>query len=215
MPGQSKDPELRARQLAALAENRFVLPGGEHNHPRRCTAKAKNAGRRCRNLAMKGRNVCRFHGGRAGRPRKDGSPPVTRQDELTPARTRAKAVRMERRARSRLRRHGIEALAEMDHQGLDRDTMATARAIYARLLEARGGPFGNDTVAGAALTLCVQRAKGEIRTLREFDARCRDVLGLRLVPTEEENLAIELEMAECRAERARLNALSGRGAGGW
>jgi hypothetical protein len=35
----------------------------------RCHARCKHAGRRCRNAAMRGRKVCRFHGGKAGAPR--------------------------------------------------------------------------------------------------------------------------------------------------
>jgi hypothetical protein len=35
----------------------------------RCHARCKHAGRQCRNAAMRGRKVCRFHGGKAGAPR--------------------------------------------------------------------------------------------------------------------------------------------------
>ena len=42
---------------------------------------------------------------------------------------------------SRLRRQGIAALAEMDHNGLDRETIALAREIYAQVLRVKGEPF--------------------------------------------------------------------------
>lgn len=125
MSGLSKIPSTRAHQLDALASNRFVLPSSDHDHPRRCTATSKRSGRRCRNLSVTGMTVCWFHGTRAGRPRKDGTPPLTREHDST----RAKAHKMERRARSRMRRQGIVELAERDHAGLDRETLALARQI--------------------------------------------------------------------------------------
>ncbi len=138
MPGLSKNAQTRDRQLDGLARNRFVLPSGDHNHPRRCTATSKRSGRRCRNLSVTDMAVCRFHGARAGRPKRDGSPPVTRQHDATPARTRAKAQKLEKRARSRMRRQGINELAHRDHAGLDRETLATARQIYVQqILRAR------------------------------------------------------------------------------
>jgi hypothetical protein len=211
----SKDTATRSRQLDALARNRFALPSGDHNDPRRCTARSKQAGRRCRNLAAKGMSVCRMHGARAGRPRKDGTAPVTRQEDATPARTRVRAQKMERRARSRLRRQGIQALAEMDHSNVDRETLATARGIYAQLLQQKGEPFGNDTMVGAAFSLCVMRATYEIRTLKEFDTQLRRVLGFGIVPTAAEEEAVQQQMAESRAERARGHASASWGAGGW
>ena len=36
---------------------------------RQCTAMSKRTRKRCKAPASKGRNVCRFHGGRAGAPR--------------------------------------------------------------------------------------------------------------------------------------------------
>jgi hypothetical protein len=42
-----------------------TFPSAE-SHPRRCSAKSKkNDGGRCRNFAMMGQKVCRFHGGSA------------------------------------------------------------------------------------------------------------------------------------------------------
>ncbi len=138
MPGVSTNSHARSCRLDALARNRFVLPSGDHDHPHCCTAMSKRSGRRCRNLSAKGRAVCRFHGARAGRPKRDGLPPVTRQHDASPIRTRAKARQTEKRARSRLRRQGIAELAERDHAGLDRETLA-----------------------GAAFALCVRRATGD------------------------------------------------------
>lgn len=39
---------------------------------RQCTATSKRTGERCRGPAVRGRNVCRMHGGHAGRPLKTG-----------------------------------------------------------------------------------------------------------------------------------------------
>lgn len=119
---------------------------------------------------------------------------------------------MEKRAGSRLRRQGIAALAEMDHNGLDRETLSTAREIYAQVLRANGEGFGNETLAGAAFSLCVQRATGEIRTVQEFDTWCRRVLGLGLVPTAEERALEQAQMAERRGERRFDGPM---GTGGW
>lgn len=133
-----------------------------------------------------------------------------------PAHTRAKAQKLETRARSRMRRQGINELAHRDHAGLDRETLSTARQIYVQqLLRAKGGPFANETLAGAAFALCVMRATGEIATVREFDAQCRGVLGLGLVPTAEERAAVQEQMKEARVRSARFDASYGRGTGGW
>lgn len=37
-----------------------AIPG-----PRRCAAKSKQSGRRCRQIAAPGKSVCRFHGGKS------------------------------------------------------------------------------------------------------------------------------------------------------
>ncbi|MEM1009430.1 MAG: hypothetical protein AAGJ35_10525, partial [Myxococcota bacterium] len=39
-----------------------------HNSPR-CAAKSKRSGKRCKNPAVKGWNVCRMHGARGGAPK--------------------------------------------------------------------------------------------------------------------------------------------------
>lgn len=39
-----------------------------NRNAQQCTAKAKSTGKRCNNPAVKGRTVCRLHGGHAGRP---------------------------------------------------------------------------------------------------------------------------------------------------
>ena len=39
---------------------------------RQCQAKAKSTGEQCKNPAMKGKDVCRLHGGKAGAPPKHG-----------------------------------------------------------------------------------------------------------------------------------------------
>ena len=73
--------------------------------------------------------------------------------DAAPARTRAKAPKMVRRAASRMRRQGIAEPAERDHTGLDRETLDLARQIYVeQLLRAKGEPFANETMAGSANT---------------------------------------------------------------
>lgn len=49
---------------------------------RRCKAKAKGSGERCKNPAMAGKTVCRFHGGMGGRPPIHGRYSVTKRAEL-------------------------------------------------------------------------------------------------------------------------------------
>lgn len=43
------------------------MPRSRHPRKRRCSARSKRSGQRCRNWAVNGKGVCRMHGARAGR----------------------------------------------------------------------------------------------------------------------------------------------------
>lgn len=49
---------------------------------KQCKAKAKGSGERCKNPAMEGKEVCRIHGGLAGRPPIHGRYSVTKRQSL-------------------------------------------------------------------------------------------------------------------------------------
>jgi hypothetical protein len=50
------------------------------NENRRCTAKAKGTGKRCRQAAIKGGTVCRIHGGSAGQVKRKAALRVVQQE---------------------------------------------------------------------------------------------------------------------------------------
>ena len=47
----------------------FILLYGAHARCRRCSAKSKRSQERCRGPAMRGKRVCRIHGGKSTGPR--------------------------------------------------------------------------------------------------------------------------------------------------
>lgn len=175
----SADPKVRARQIATIQRVRGPQPKRGTDFPKRCAATAKSTGERCGAYAAPGRRVCRFHGARAGRPRKDGAPPVTRrQPPPTPERIEAMKLAAKRRL-SRMRRDELAKGSSIIMLPSSEDRHA-AWVIYERLCAAAGGEFRSPFAMRIAQALASRHVQGRYRDWRAFKAEVEAALGVYL-----------------------------------
>lgn len=60
-----------------------VIQGNPHLNARRCGAKAKSTGLPCRGFAVKGKKVCRMHGGASGSGAQPGNQNALKHGQYT------------------------------------------------------------------------------------------------------------------------------------
>lgn len=120
---------------------------------RRCQARAKSHGGQCGRPAMKGKNVCDIHGGKAGAPRGN-------QNAKTHGR-RSRAYLAERRAfREELRDIKSEAAAiQKAAQALERKRRADAKSEAERLEKEAAKKLEEDIAVGRVIDLAALNRK--------------------------------------------------------
>lgn len=157
-----------------LARVRKPMPKRGTIFPGQCTATSRRSGERCGAYALKGRPVCRAHGARAGRPKKDGTPPASRS--ISPQAQAPTEPTLKDQLRRQRRAQAAALCASFNIWELDGPTRATALAIYDQLCIGRRVVGHRAKVAQA---IAAKHALGAYPRVFDFDCEAAALLGSR------------------------------------